>query len=334
MKTLFLALTFLLFFAFSSKAAVLTVSNDINSPGQYTDVTSAISAASSGDTIYVHGTNINYGSFTVNKPLTLIGSGHRPQNQNANVTIADIISMAGGSDGSKVTGFKLQEVKGTAINSNVVVARNMITSKVWASTGNITNWIVDGNIFTNTGTNIDLANQPTNTGWQIINNVINGQVLQILGSYSYFYNNIFLKDGNPFHSNTANCYFYNNIFYRAVPQSHGSNCVFEKNVSYQCSNNAFANGVNYENQDPMFVNFPSSGADFDYTYNFNLQGGSPFVNAGTDGTDIGVYGGTSGRYDHNGIPNIPQVREFNAISSLNVAPGGTISINVKSTIKP
>lgn len=334
MRNLFQAFLVLFSISITSNAAVFTVSNDINNPGQYTDIASAMTAASNGDTIYVHGTNLNYGSFTVDKQLTFIGSGHRPQNQNANVTIADVISMSTGSDGSRVIGFKLQEVKATAATSNVLVARNMVTSKVWAPSANVTNWIVDGNVFTTTSTCLDLQNQSSNTGWQIINNVINGQSIQMLASYSYFYNNVFLRNGGAFNTNVSNAYFYNNIFYRAFPQSHGGNCIFEKNVSYQCSNNAFANGVNFENQDPMFVNFPSGGADFDYTYDFNLQGGSPFVNAGTDGTDIGVYGGTSGRYDHNGIPNIPQVREFNATSGLNVAPGGTISINVKSTVKP
>lgn len=334
MRDLFLA--FLTFFSISStvNAVVLTVSNDINSPGQYTDVTTAMSAASNGDTVYVHGTNLNYGSFTIDKQLTIIGSGHRPQNQNANVSIADIISMDAGSSGSKIIGFKLQQVKGVASSSNVLVARNMVTDKVWTSSANVINWIVEGNVFTNTATCLDLQNQSSNTGWQIINNVINGQSIQMLAAYSYFYNNVFLRDGAAFNTNVSNAYFYNNVFYRAYPQSHGSNCIFEKNISYQCSNNAFVNGVNFENQDPMFVNFPNGGDYFDYPYNFDLQGGSPGENAGTDGTDIGVYGGTSGRYDHNGVPNIPQVREFNAVSGLNVAPGGTININVKSTVKP
>ena len=39
---------------FTAKAAVITVSNNPNSPGQYTSLQTAIDAAASGDTLYVH----------------------------------------------------------------------------------------------------------------------------------------------------------------------------------------------------------------------------------------------------------------------------------------
>ena len=47
----------LLFTALTSPATILTVSQDAPLPGQYTNINTAIGAATPGDTIYVHATS-------------------------------------------------------------------------------------------------------------------------------------------------------------------------------------------------------------------------------------------------------------------------------------
>ena len=49
----------------ASFAKVITVNNNINSPGQYTNLQQAIDSASAGDTIYVHGSATSYGNVNV-----------------------------------------------------------------------------------------------------------------------------------------------------------------------------------------------------------------------------------------------------------------------------
>src|ERR1044072_288045 len=81
MKKLIL-LDILLFVAcFTCHTAIINVSNSpsapVNVPYTYNDLQAAINAASDGDSLYVNGTNIDYGAITItNKTLTLIGAGY------------------------------------------------------------------------------------------------------------------------------------------------------------------------------------------------------------------------------------------------------------------
>ncbi len=335
MKTFPIILTAIFGLLLNSNATVITVSNSTNSPGQYSDITSAIAAASAGDTIYVHGTNFNYGDITLDKQLTLIGSGHRPQNQNANASIIDQVTFSTGSSGSRIIGFIAERfTSATTGISNIYIARNAISNQVHSSGQANSDWVIDGNVFTGSGNNINQSSITSNTNWRMLNNIFNGYMQSMAAQYSYYYNNLFFYNGDAIGSSVASCYFYNNIFYRASPNSPSPANIFANNLSYQSSNNAFINGVNIEGQDPMFEDFPAGGADFDYTHDYHIQSGSPAENAGTDGSNLGVYGGNEGYFDLNGIPNIPQIREFTITSGPTVAPGSTIDINVKSTIKP
>ncbi|MCG3164959.1 MAG: hypothetical protein POELPBGB_00719 [Bacteroidia bacterium] len=313
-----------------TNASVLTVSNAVTSPGQYTTIAAAMTAANNNDTIYIHGTNINYGSFTVTKSLTFIGPGHNPQNQGLNNAIINDISLSSGSSNTRIIGLRINNITTAANTSGITIARNMILGAV-ISYHTCPNWYVESNIFSSTNTNLDAQQFTGSTNWVVVKNVFNGNIQWFNAAYCYFYNNLFLRSGNAFSNTMNSVYFYNNIFYRAT-LSGATGCVFERNLSYP--NNAFPNGTNQVNVNPNFVNFPLAGANFAYTYDFNLQAGSPAIDYGTDGEDIGLYGGSIGIYNQNGIPNIPQVREFNITSNTTVAPGGTININVKSTTRP
>src|SRR5690348_8515351 len=84
-------------------ATVITVDNNANSPGQYSSLQSAINAASAGDTLYVSGSTSSYGNFTLNKRLTLIGTGYNPIKQIPMVsslgtmTFDSVLSVSGAS---------------------------------------------------------------------------------------------------------------------------------------------------------------------------------------------------------------------------------------------
>ena len=313
-----------------SNAAVLTVSNAVTSPGQHTTIAAAMTAASNNDTIYIHGTNVNYGSFTVTKALTFIGPGHNPQNQGLSLAIINDITLSTGSSNCRIIGFRVNNITANAAISGVSITRNYIFGQVIVYS-NCPNWNFESNIFASTGINLDPQQYTGSTNWVVTKNIFNGQISYFNAAYCYFYNNLFLRNGSPFNATMNYVYFYNNIFYRASLTG-ATGCTFERNISYP--NNAVPNGTNQVNVNPNFVNFPLAGANFAYTYDFHLQAGSPALLYGTDATDIGLYGGLSGHYEQNGIPNIPQVREFNTTSTTTVPPGGTININVKSTIKP
>jgi len=57
-----------------------TVDNSDPSPGQFTSIQAAIDDVnvSAGDTLLITGTNIPYGNVTISRPITLIGAGYNP----------------------------------------------------------------------------------------------------------------------------------------------------------------------------------------------------------------------------------------------------------------
>ncbi|RYF97169.1 MAG: hypothetical protein EOO00_00885, partial [Chitinophagaceae bacterium] len=332
MKITFLA-AIAMFSSMTAFATVHTVSNMTPSPGQFTSVNDAIAAASSGDTIYVHGSTFNYNAATINKPLTIIGTGHHVPNQNPLTSDIDYITFTAGSSGTKLIGLNLYYLENNSANlANITVTRCRIRYQIrWNQ--NAQNWTIDGNIFEYSAiilqaNNLDIDNSIFK------NNIFNGYPQNFNYSNNntnlVFANNLFLNPSIAF-SEVRYAYIYNNIFYRANPSNNTSGCDFQNNLSYQCANNAFPGGVNYTNVDPMFVNFPTAGAYFSYAHDFHLQPGSPAINAGNDGTDLGVYGGL-GNFEQNGIPAIPQIRSFTINGSNVVAPGGTININNASRI--
>lgn len=334
MRNQFLLFTAILFAAVNANAAIRTVSNNLNSPGQFNNIAAAIAAASNGDTIYVQGTAYNYGTAYVNKQLVFFGPGHNPQKQNALPATFDNFYMQTGSNGSKIIGFNvLTYVYAQNQNiDNVSVIHCKIGNRVYLNSDYHDNWLIDGCVFTNTNENIEgYYNQ---SGHTVRNCILNGDIRNFYNSgqgYHYCNNNIFLRSGNVF-SNTYYWYVNNCVFYRANTTQNGwqqfSNCLV---YLPQNGTTTFPNGSGHQNANPLFVNFPAAGANFDYSYDFNLQAGSPADNTGNDGTDLGVYGGL-GDFEQNGNPRIPAVTEI-SISNPSVAPGGTLNVTFKSKVR-
>ena len=82
MKNLTLIFAFMFFAIFTLKAAQITVSNDPQTPAQYSDLQTAIDAASPGDTLLIassllnsSGSPISYGTANLYTNLVLIGGG-------------------------------------------------------------------------------------------------------------------------------------------------------------------------------------------------------------------------------------------------------------------
>jgi hypothetical protein len=73
-KTTLLAAIFALI-ALNSQATTWTVSNNPNSPGQFTSLQAAINNADFYDTIMVAGSATSYGNITINKPLCWLEQG-------------------------------------------------------------------------------------------------------------------------------------------------------------------------------------------------------------------------------------------------------------------
>lgn len=354
-------LTALLLFplALFAQSNVLTVSNWEERPAQYNTIQDAVDAANSGDTIYVYGSPVLYEGTLINKPnLTIIGSGYN-QNNNQNFStsfsgdlIINPISGVTNASGLNLVGLKcgiraIANVDGTSITegrfiNDVTIMRCEISSltidliaKNFAIINNIIN-----NLTVSAGTSYpeDIL---------VANNIINF-TFSILSTFStipaknfVINNNIFTKDftlsTSTNSSGAIGFLFSNNIFYGSSPFFEKmENCIFNNNLSFGSSDDSFnlsgsnSGNNNIVSQDPKFIDAPGAtdNFSFDFGNNYRLAADSPGRNYGTDGTDIGIYGGAFPfPGELTGNPPIPLIKSFNLKSTL-VAPDGQLEIEV------
>lgn len=347
MKKIYTLLAFLFVAMSSAHATVLTVNNNNPSPGQYTTLSAAQSAASPGDTLLITGSPYNYNSITVTKKLTLIGTGHHPIGDFPAVSKLDDINFSG-------TNTSLYDCNFIGLDVNTITYDVANTHRGYIARCKIRSYIYiysdqdsltfEGNYFESTSNNIFVYSSFVMNNITVKNNVFNGIIYNFYpgggGNNIYFDNNLFLYNGYVFSASNRWLQFRNNIFYRADPNSSITSSTFTNNLIYQAYSSATtfpsSNGNSSTNNlsgDPLFINFPSAGDYYSYNYNFGLQSSSPAKNAGSDGKDIGLTGG-SGYFQKYGIPNIPQINQFSITSPANatVAPGGTLQISILSTI--
>ena len=209
--------------------------NDWTNTQVFDDLNTAINAAGNDDTLYVEGSPINYGSVTINKPLTIIGTGYL-LNQNLNLQNYQESSKVTGiifgpnSSGSTVMG--IERIVGAGVGfqlsnnplSNIIITRclinqgvdfanalgtiynNIVISKcilpgIQTGLGPVNGLMVFNNYFTS---NLTVW---SNCHGEVGQNVIQGD-LNIYGIQ--FYNNIVL--GNSVYQNSnADSNIYNNI---------------------------------------------------------------------------------------------------------------------------
>jgi len=95
-------------------ANIWTVDNNPTSIGDFTNLISAHTAASTGDTIYVFPSAIAYSAITVTKEIYFFGAGfdlelHGGQAYPTNTTISGTMIFNTGSEGSLMEGFDYNE---------------------------------------------------------------------------------------------------------------------------------------------------------------------------------------------------------------------------------
>ena len=342
MKQLLL-LVFAAFCTFQISATVITVSNNPvdDNAAQYASLQDAFDAATEGDTVLVSGSSASYGNATLTKQIVLIGAGYNPDNQTHFKSIIGSLTMQVGMDGfgnpvsnpsgSKIMGFEISYIYGYEDVDDVVLMRNKIYaiylyygSSEWDIINNIVDIVYDNN---RNASNIVISNNV------IINYVGRFQEPTVLVT-----NNLFIKSSGYSFSQISNAVITNNIFYGA--ETSGCDyCIFNNNISIGAGYTEFiyANNTGGNNQvgaNPLFVSVASTA--FSYSDDYHLQGSSPGIDAGSDGSDIGIYGGLypfpSGGdvpYQTSAMPNIPQIIEMNVQNSV-LPQNETLQVQVQA----
>lgn len=358
-KLFFLGLS--LFAICTLRAGVITVSNDPARPAQHTDPNTALAAATPGDTLYIYGSPNTYPDFTINKSITVIGAGFNTRKEVFYKTNFTWVYIGAGSVSNvTIDGIICQILRplgsGGISYSNVTIRNTLVYQSF--GLGNVScglqlnNWLIE-NCF------IQTYVTDGNTGCNPIAPVTNGFLVKnsiIVNPNGFNYNQTFIncqfgtESGSNSFSSINSCTFTNCIFYKMYFAQNSTN-----------TNNQFTNCLTYLtsfpdpnfnlqnwtggatgtasgciiNQNPLWVTIPD--AAFFYAtplatpnvWNPVLQAGSPADNAGTDGSDIGLTGGTV-PYNYFAEPKIPVVRRYQLVNAV-VPPSGTVTANATAT---
>ena len=314
--------------------------------------------AAAGDTIYLPGVNYNYGQdFTINKELHIFGVGHYPDSTLATgyTGIQNHIRFVNGSNNSTISGIYVGGNIYFGTNTADRTVSNVAISR--CSVGGITlNYDFDVSGATTSYITIrenvirgDLSGGYTSNNVAVERNIITHYVKYFTyPANTYLKNNLLLNRSG--YEGTAFIYVYgilveNNVIMALDPlnATHVNQCTFKNNMFN--ANAAFTNGANGTNTGTnnianvafagLFVNYAELGifqydspSAFAYLKDFHLVATSPGKNAGSDGTDIGLYGSTT---PYKTIPANPHVvTSNNADHVINGKLGVNVSVQAQT----
>ena len=351
MKPLFFILSFGL--CVNMFATVRTVSNSPGTVAQYTTIQAAVNASVNDDTIYVHGSSVQYAGFTItDKRLVVIGPGWSPMQSFMpyQASVLDITINGSGSSNTEIQGLNVitaVSVSSASHPDNLRFIRNRLTTiTIGSGSATYTGYVIEGNWFMNSGLNV--AQSCFFTNFIIRNNVFfsNSAATSVFG----FFNSIsVLLDHNLFYGPSngsinvfGNCrglLITNNIFVRRNAAASNTNSVFHKNITYNAGvdnpwDAAYGNSGddNFAGQDPQMADQTAvnSGTNNNLLLNFTIASG-PANNIGTDGKDLGLLFDATGslNWTNSRMSRLPFVYSMN-ISNPNIPAGGTLNVQVEA----
>lgn len=344
MKTkLSILVTVLLFTCFINAQNVITVDNSIGANAQYSDLQTAIDAASNGDIIYVHASEINYGSISIDKALTIIGSGHSDPNKG---TYINYIELLDNSSNSKFTGLNITwdfYTNNTNMLTNLIIENCLINRYIYFHNGGADNVIIRGNIIEQIGNGVLSSTYDNYSNAIISNNIIlshiglkNHESISIKNNVFLSYSNVITPVRNSAYT-TGDVTVQNCIIYASWSGGPGlvdanyNGVAFDHCISFNESGSVVnLNGTdNLDNQNPLFENLESSN-DFNAELDdYHLQAGSPAIGSGAEGVDMGIYDGSAFTFNNFGYTNgIPTVKITNITDR--IAPGANLNVTINT----
>ncbi|WP_299100845.1 hypothetical protein [uncultured Winogradskyella sp.] len=316
------------------------VDNNAGATADFTDLQSAINTSVAGDTIYIQQSETNYEDATVNKLLNIVGRSH---SENSYTSKMDVMTIAETGSGSFISGLWIDDLytENSAIITNMKIQNNYLDSVDFSGTSVMNNSFLLGNVI-NSASDIRMSNSVIShnlfTGAGIIfdfyditfkNNVI------LINDYSNAtgLNNTTYSAASPNNITVENCILIKATGTADVTNFSSGNdgFVFENCISYNAQG-GFVNlpfeGVdtNLNDIDPQFLAVSDAGFNA-YTNDYHLLSGSPGINFGNDGLDVGIY--NSGySFNNFGFTNgVPRV-SITAITNT-VAEGADVEVTIQ-----
>ena len=137
-------------------------------------------------------------------------------------------------------------------------------------------------------------------------------------------NNLFISSaGLKNFSHLRNCFVTNNVFYGASASSSSSSYgnVFSNNLSYSCATScalppistaipANSGSGNLINSDPLYTTITATYTSYNINNDYSISEFSPLIDAGTDGTDIGIMGGQFPFVNYKNLRGVPYIHQM------------------------
>jgi hypothetical protein len=334
MKATIISAIFIISTSIGLKAQNLIALQHNGTPLFYIKLDDAVTNAQNGDSIYIPGGDYSL-SVPINKSIHIIGVGHHPDSTRVTgvTSISGAIVLQQGASYGSLSGLS----NGWEVNIN---------------NDSISHYSISRCSLARVGLG---GSNPAMAYCIFSENVIQYGIACLLTghprvSYCLFLNNIICGGS---YGNMTNCTYKNNIFMVNAGCDAGGWCNYAASAAYSSfesniflsngttnplapcasaivNNNLFvrdyaipgSNNIVNQSQSSIFVN--QTGDNFNYAHDYHLQASCPGKSAGIDGTDIGIYGGTS-PWKEGSIPANPHF-QFKSV-------GGTTDANGNLKVK-
>jgi hypothetical protein len=348
MKKLFLLS--ILFLSLTVNATIRTVSNIPSTLAQYNTIQAAINVSSGGDTIYVHGSPLDYTTFTITDiRLVIIGPGWSPdKNLPFTARVPGFGIFGNLSSNTEIQGLTITGGVNMYYNvhpNGIKFIRNEIQANVYIQeAGTYSDYLFEGNYF-NTGY-VYAGGSSNYVNFLFQNNIFYYTSTSIQG-FTNSTNVLF--NHNLWYGPTSgaadcfagNCRFLtiaNNIFIRRNAATANSFSTFNNNITYlttsdlpwTLNSNTDAGGnvsaTNPQMLDQVAVNAGTNNP----LLNFTIASG-PANNSGSDGKDMGLLYDPTGSLNWTNcrMSRLPVMFSMN-ITNPTIPVGGTINVQVEA----
>lgn len=291
----------------------------------------AYNASANGDDIYLS-TGYFTAPSTIAKGIKIIGAGHFPDSLNVakRTFILSELNINAGADSLRLEGMYINGGinygRENSINYVKVIRCRFERVLSYSATVNASKnncsfeeCFIGGDMYFSGNENNILISKC----------VINGGIFDIKNAF--INNNIMLRSGYSLFYRVNSCTVNNNIILYD-----GGNGLMEQCTGNVFNNNLFVRneelGINSSShnyigisQNNIFIN--QTGNAIDYNHDYHLK--SPAAYVGTDGTQIGIYGGTI-PFKDKGLPSNPQIITKNVGTQTDANGNLQISFSVKA----
>lgn len=330
MKPFFATLLLSFLFATASHADIWRVDANTANEADFRTLQEAHDRVNAGDTLYVAGAGTSYGVLFLEKTLFIFGPGYfldeNPETQ-ALVSSAkvDELTILAGAANSLITGMQLSGAIDIRA-AGVTLQRNRISHSVSLSANNIT---LIQNYMRGSARVGALVDMSDSQGILIANNYLYHNRADLAGELIIFgtqaSSSVVIQ--NTMHGSIVevhNATVHNNILFESFFR--GSSNDIRNNIS-----SGDYLGTENGNQANVDMSIVFVGPDENSTDGqWQLERGSPALETGVNGEDVGMFGGPS-PYMLSGIPSLPHIYFLSAPSVGSATDGLQVRLKVKST---